>query len=241
MRRQFSRAVPAGIALALLLAACGDDGDTSTTTAAPGGAGASTTAATPSEPVTFTLTIENVSAGTEFESPVAPGIVLAHDAEAAPIFTEGQPAPANGLESLAEDGDPTALATSTGAESFEEFEGYEAGPLMPGNSITVEFTAEPGQVLTLANMLGQSNDWFFASLPGGIALWDASGAPITGDITAEIALWDAGTEADQPLGEGADQAPRQEAPNTGDPDPDPNVRKVADATGLIKVTIAPKA
>ena len=44
----------------------------------------------------------------------------------------------------------------------------------------------------------------------------ADGNPVSGDVTDQVDLWDAGTEVNQPIGEGDQQAPRQAAPNTGD-------------------------
>ena len=64
-------------------------------------------------------------------------------------------------------------------------------------------------------MFGQSNDLFYAPDKGGINLFDASGAPVSGDFTSRMMLWDAGTEVNQEPGVGMDQAPRQKAPNTG--------------------------
>lgn len=40
-------------------------------------------------------------------------------------------------------------------------------------------------------------------------------APVTGDWTKSVKLWDAGTEKDEEPGVGPNQAPRQKAPNTG--------------------------
>ena len=51
----------------------------------------------------------------------------------------------------------------------------------------------------------------------------------------QVALWDAGTEVDQPVGEGPDQAPRQDEAGQGDPDPDDTVREVSEAAGLVEV------
>jgi hypothetical protein len=39
--------------------------------------------------------------------------------------------------------------------------------------------------------------------------------PYSGDITAKIILWDAGTEVNQEPGIAPNQAPRQKAPNAG--------------------------
>ena len=49
----------------------------------------------------------------------------------------------------------------------------------------------------------------------GIALFDASGKPVAGDVTSQILLWDAGTEVNEEPGLGPNQAPLQAAPNTG--------------------------
>ena len=62
-------------------------------------------------------------------------------------------------------------------------------------------------------MMGQSNDWFYAPVESGIELFK-DGKAISGDITSQIIVWDAGTEVDQEAGNGADQGPRQKGPNT---------------------------
>ncbi len=64
-------------------------------------------------------------------------------------------------------------------------------------------------------MMGQSNDWFYAPADSGIELFK-NGKPISGDITAQIILWDAGTEVNEEPGIGPNQGPRQKAPNTGE-------------------------
>jgi hypothetical protein len=98
----------------------------------------------------------------------------------------------------------------------------------PGDSLTWEFTPPPGSKISFVSMFGQSNDWFFAPDTSGIELWDDAGNPITADITGRIAIWDAGTEADETPFMGANQGPRQAAPNTGAMDPDNRVRPVSD-------------
>ena len=54
----------------------------------------------------------------------------------------------------------------------------------------------PGDRLSLTTMMGQSNDWFYAPVESGIPLFE-NGNPISGDITSQIILWDAGTEVNQ--------------------------------------------
>jgi hypothetical protein len=103
---------------------------------------------------------------------------------------------------------------------------FGTGPATPGHAFTFAFTAPKGARFSFASMFGQSNDWFFAPDTMGIALYDGSGNPISGDVTDEIYLWDAGTEENQPPLQGSNQAPRQAGPATGPADPDPMVRTV---------------
>ncbi|MDH5761300.1 MAG: spondin domain-containing protein, partial [Gemmatimonadota bacterium] len=91
----------------------------------------------------------------------------------------------------------------------------QAGPLFPGGIYETVFSAPVGAKLSLATMFGQSNDLFLAPTGDGIPLYDMAGSQLTGDVTGQVLLWDAGTEANQEPGLGADQAPRQASPNTG--------------------------
>jgi hypothetical protein len=101
-----------------------------------------------------------------------------------------------------------------------------SGPLGPGESWDITFTGGKNQRLSFAGMFGESNDWFFGPGPDGISLYDADGAPISGDVTAQIALWNAGTEVDQEPGVGSFTGPHQAAPDQGDPDPIATVREL---------------
>ena len=91
------------------------------------------------------------------------------------------------------------------------------GPVLPGEAYEFTVHASPGDRLSFATMFVQTNDWFFAPDPEGIELFDADGTPLAGDVTDRVFTFDAGTEADQPVGEGADQAPRQSGPTPGRP------------------------
>ncbi len=133
------------------------------------------------------------------------------------LFASGQRASA-GLESLAEDGSPTALAaevadSNSGAAAVPTGSG-QPGPIFPpAGNYSFEITAVPGDKLSLATMFVQSNDWFFGL--NGAPLFDANGSPISGDVTAGVRIYDAGTEVDETPGLGLNQAPRQAGPNTG--------------------------
>jgi hypothetical protein len=101
----------------------------------------------------------------------------------------------------------------------------------------------PGDRLSLTTMMGQSNDWFYAPGESGIELFK-NGKPISGDITVQMILWDAGTEIDQEPGIGSDQGPRQKTPNTGNAEKGV-VRKIEDGkvysktSEVMRVTIMP--
>jgi hypothetical protein len=91
--------------------------------------------------------------------------------------------------------------------------------------------------------MGQSNDWFYAPAEEGIELFK-NGKPISGDISSQLILWDAGTEIDQEAGIGSNQGPRQKGPNTGKAE-NGVVRKVQDgktysnASSVLRLTITP--
>jgi hypothetical protein len=181
------------------------------------------------DPISFTIRIENLSTADTLNTstgtvpvPFAPGVWVLHQ-EGDALFSDGEADRGQGLEGLAEDGDISALLEYlTGNMMAGDFGGFNTpvgaegpGPLIPGGVYEFTFEALPGYRLSFATMFVQSNDLFYAPEANGLALFDADGEPISGDITDQIQLWDAGTEADQELGTGADQAPRQAGPNTG--------------------------
>lgn len=65
--------------------------------------------------------------------------------------------------------------------------------ILPGQSTSFSFSAAKNQHLTFATMYGWSNDLFFAPANPGIALYKDDGTPITGDVSAQVKLWDNGT------------------------------------------------
>jgi len=183
------------------------------------------------EPVKFRVRVENISNpegmtasnGEKFPFALSPGMFVLSDKNA-PLFMEGKPVRKNGLEMQAEDGDPAGLVSS-----FETMHhssnlhgvfnmpvgAMAAGPIRPGDAFEFTVTAMPGMKLFMTQMFGQSNDWFYAPGPAGITLFDAKGNAISGDVTDQLYLWDAGTEKDEELGIGPNQGPRQKGPNTG--------------------------
>lgn len=175
--------------------------------------GAAAIAATAADAATFTIKITNVSqddtlkvpGAAALKAPIAPGVFVVDPAMTA--FTPGNAASPE-LQSLAEDGDFEPLQKALQAKF-----GDRAGMFVPGLEFTV--TAKPGDRLSFATMFVQSNDKFYAPDGGSLALFDADGKPVSGDLTAFVRLFDAGTEVDQQPGAGTDQAPRQKSANQG--------------------------
>jgi hypothetical protein len=184
------------------------------------------------EPTKFTIRVENISSpegmtasnGQKFPFALSPGMFVLTDKSAA-LFSEGKPARKNGLEMQAEDGDPSGLVASLMAMHHSSnlhgvfntpVGAMAAGPIRPGDSYEFTFTATTGMKLFMTQMFGQSNDWFYAPGANGIALFDSKGMPVSGDITDQFYLWDAGTEKNEEIGIGPNQGPRQKGTNTGE-------------------------
>jgi hypothetical protein len=214
------------------------------------------------ESIKFTVRVENISNpegmtasnGQKFPFALSPGMFVLSDKNAA-LFTEGKPARKNGLEMQAEDGDPSGLVASLVAmHHSSNLHGVfntpvcamTAGPIRPGDSYAFTVMAAPGMKFFMTQMFGQSNDWFYAPGANGIALFDAKGNPVSGDVTDQFYLWDAGTEKDEEIGTGPNQGPRQKGSNTGEAEHGV-VHRVKDErwTGknkeFFRITITPEA
>ncbi|WP_163709263.1 spondin domain-containing protein [Mangrovibacterium lignilyticum] len=142
---------------------------------------------------------EYLSMNSGYVSPVAPVLWVLHDKEDRPVFTEGTPDYGEGLETLAETGNPGPLYNSLMAAGYET--GFQAmrtdgtgGPLFPGQKYMFTIEGHVGQSLSIASMLGASNDIFFSTGDKGIKL---SYGEAEKDITHLIELYDAGTEVNE--------------------------------------------
>jgi hypothetical protein len=211
-------------------------------------------------PTRFTVRVENISSadgqiasdGTKWPFALSPGMFVLN-AKNRYLFNEGKPA-TYGLEAQAEDGNPVELVKAL--ESMHHSSSLHGifntpvgamgpGPIGPGASYEFTFSATPGMKLFLIQMFGQSNDLFYAN-DAGVALFDSKGKPLGGEITSSLILWDAGTEMNQELGVGPDQAPRQKAANTGAPE-NGRVHRAKDSvfylktTELFRVTLTPES
>ena len=213
------------------------------------------------EPTKFTVRVENISNpagmtasnGEKFPFALSPGMFVLSEKSAA-LFTEGKPARKNGLEMQAEDGDPSGLVASLLAMHHSSnlhgvfntpMGAMAAGPIRPGDSFEFTVTAMPGMKLFMTQMFGQSNDWFYSPGANGIALFDSKGNAVSGDITNQLYLWDAGTEKDEEIGIGPNQGPRQKGMNTGEAE-NGVVHRVTDArwagrnAEYFRITITPE-
>lgn len=193
-----------------------------------------------------------VAERTGLTTAVSPGVWAVHTMPN-PFFESGMPDRGDGLEAIAEDGSPGDLAmaledqmgiASSGAITTP-MGASDPAPLMPGDKYEFTIMAMPGDELSIANMFVPSNDILFSN-GMGIALWDEDAMPISGDITENFALWDAGTEMNQPPGNGLDQVQLQSGSNVGPADDDDEVRPLSDdftypdIADIYKVTIEPK-
>ena len=165
----------------------------------------------PTESRAFTVRIENVSTpGTIASSrlggvvPLSPGVFAVYQG-ANPLFTVGSSAD-QGTERIAEDGDNAAEATGLGQVpglrgSFASPGGADGMPTLgPGEFVTFTVTAAGGDRLNFETMFAQSNDWFYSFGANGLALFDGN-TPLSGDVTSQVVLYDAGTEEDTAPGD----------------------------------------
>jgi len=168
----------------------------------------------------FDVTVSNTSGAGAFPLVISPVAWALHD-DVTSTFALGSPA-SMGLEHLAEDGASTQLLAEWSAVAAVASSGV-AGTAPIRNGDTLAFKVSPDaahRYLSLEAMLVPSNDTFLALGPIGIALLDGTGNPrndsdIAADITANLAAYESGTEANQGSALGPDMAPYQLGPNQG--------------------------
>jgi hypothetical protein len=169
----------------------------------------------------FSVQVSNVSTDTTLTTPstggavavpLSPGAYIVHNKNSNPFVQAGS-ASDEALEALAENGNPSFLqADIPGSGVFNTPDNaFIPRSIYSGESYTFTVTAEPGDKLSLLTMFAESNDWFYSthSSDNGILLFDEDGAPISGDVTSNLSLWESDTEEDQEPGVGLAQAPRQ--------------------------------
>lgn len=166
-----------------------------------------------------------ISKETGFSSIIGTGIYLVHQA-GNPIFTNGEKDRKQGLEILAEYGNPSNLHdTLKNNEDFSEIGIFNnpvgnnvlnlGGKLASGDKYVFSFEAKPGDYLSIASMLVETNDLFFAFADGGLELFPNE-IPVSGEVTDQIQLWDAGTEVNEFPGAGCFQPSRNGSKEASD-------------------------
>ena len=166
----------------------------------------------------FTVKIEVLEGSL---TPLAPVVWAVHKG-ANPFLSDGMDHRPKGLEALAEDGNPEGLATAVGMIADVSAHGVaavpdmamEAGPALPGHAYSFTFDAADGDKLSFATMFVQSNDLFYSTGTEGLSLYTDMKS-ISGDVTGQIILYDAGTEVNEEPGMGSNQPLRQSGPNVG--------------------------
>jgi len=160
----------------------------------------------------------------------SPGLVYAFNSTSDPLVLQGQVNPAgNGLEELAEDGNNAVAVDFINDLGLPVAASTETTNQGPGGELNFSIDVPQGQgyKLGFSTMFVQTNDWFISYNNAGFPLWDENGTPVSGTgASTKSYLYDAGTEVDQAVGFGADQAPRQGGPDQGAIDGDNLVRRV---------------
>jgi hypothetical protein len=158
------------------------------------------------ESVQFRLTLTNT---TNPEMILPPGALMIHQ-DANALWSPGG-APSLALERIAEIGNPTEAVANGAVE-------LAAAPAN-GDTVVMEFTASPGDMLSFAQMLVATNDSFVGvnSLP----LW-TDGRPT--NVTLSLLAWDAGSEDNAELFAGFDG---------GQPDPAMGMANVENGTATV--------
>ena len=202
----------------------------------------------------FKVTIENLGSDeVSYPTVLSPGVYVVQKQKSAPLFMDGYEDYGDGLEGIAEDGNPSMLYQSLMNDSKVREHGVfmvpvgaeDVSPILPGGSYEFYISAKHNDYLNLATMFAQSNDIFIAPNENGIPLFTSDKKPISGDITMYFQLWDSGTEVNEEPGVGPYQAPRQPGPDTG-MDENGVVHLVDDGftypsvSTMLKVTITPQ-
>jgi len=203
------------------------------------------------ENISTTSTLNIASDGSTQPVPLSPGAYIVHRNETdSPLLLPRDAANA-GLEAVAEDGNTAPYPDAVpGAAIFNTPFGADMpGPIGPGAAYEFTVQAIAGDKLSFVTMFIPSNDWFYTPTDADNSLdLFANGQPVSGEVAAaDFAIWDAGTEADEEPGTGANQVQRQGAPNTGPADTD---TRVSSLTGrgqsvslnepVLRVTITPQ-
>ncbi len=144
---------------------------------------------------TYEITVTNLTRAQIFAPPIA-----AVHAPSVGLFTPGEPA-SDELAVMAEDGNSAPLAELLGSSSEVYGVATAGGPVLPGQSLTFEVTANGrGGVISVAGMLVTTNDAFFAATNVPAPWFQLRGIGFQSALsTVNAYAWDAGSEANTEL------------------------------------------
>lgn len=199
----------------------------------------------------FTVTIQNTASSSLPDSQplVLSTAILAVHTDPSPILTVGELAGNSGLEAFAEAANNSTLIQTLQSSSGVNLVGIAQTPvgsqsaafLAPGQSYAVTISASPGEMVSLALSFVQANDTLVANANAGSSLFDANGAAISGEVP--MALYDVGTEVNEPLATGANQVLRQDSDTSGAQENNPIAIQSGSgfpaASSFIRVSFAP--
>lgn len=133
--------------------------------------------------LTYEVLIENmIPGGADTGQPFSPPVAVVHDAGYALFVPGGMATP--GLILVAEEGDPSVLQAEASSDANTSLVIVGTGPFFDSQILMIE--GEPGDLFSVAWMLGRTNDLF--SGVHDIAL------PASGSVQFETTVWDAGSE-----------------------------------------------
>lgn len=182
----------------------------------------------------FTIRVQNIAVTRRLFMTELTPLVWAVHGDAFDLFTPGEPDPGHGLEALAEDGLPDALFTWARTAPGVLQAGTTEGRIADGEAVTLTIQPDPAHpFFSLVTGLRETNDAFLGMRR--LRLLDAEGNPrpieeIELELRRLLAVWDAGTEANEVPGAGYRQGARQDRFGQGDPDPIARVRRYDDVT-----------
>ncbi len=166
----------------------------------------------------------------------SPGLVYAFNTDSDPFFAQGGTVNLeSGLEQLAEDGNNAPAVAYFEGLGLPVAASTETENVGPGESLTFTIEVPQGQnyKLGMGTMFVDSNDWFISYNNNGVPLFLENGAPFSGiGESDESYLFDLGTEEDEPVGFGSNQAPRQAGPNQGPADDRTDIRRQSALTDV---------
>ena len=136
--------------------------------------------------VAFTDEVDVTIVNLTTDQPFSPPLLVSHNAEFE-LFTAGTEA-SDGLELMAEDGDPSGLLSEIEGDANVNQTVAASGPIAPGGSLTMSIDVDRNfKYISSAGMLVNTNDSFFGL--NGIELLRRKSS-----ITAMAPAYESGTE-----------------------------------------------